>query len=767
MPKKRKKATSPRETRTHTSSRRRTKLRRALVLAEGQGAYSAYGSIERRFDISFVAALAQKEKQIQQNYRPVIGVHKWFARRPGSLFRSLLISEFSDEGPLKERYSCAQKFTDRTVLDPFMGGGTPLFEANRMGANVIGADINPMAYWIVRQELSPLDRKHFMLTAERLCKEFENRLGFLYQTSCSYCHTPTAQAKYFLWVKQQLCAGCGREFDLSPGPLVAEKGRHSFWVYYCMSCHGLTEVAREPKRESLTCSQCRREISLRPVAHLSRYTCPYCQHKGSYPGEMAKQGPLAHRLYAIEYHCGACRSSHAGRFFKAPDREDLNRVGLSEQLYANAQLSVPDDVIPDGAETRRLHRWGYKRYRELFNVRQLLGLGTLSRLIAEVESRELRYALATVFSDFLRYQNMLCRYDTMALKCQDIFSVHGYPVGLVQCENNLLGIPGIGSGGYRHFIEKYDRAKAYCESPFETVFSLSGKKRLVMMAPERIEATFVDRQSVMDSSRCALVHAGTIADLNLTVESVDGVFTDPPYFDNVQYAELIDFCYVWLRHLLGDDIPQFHQTTTRSPQELTGNVVSGKDLSFFTEGLSGVFMAAARALKPHSPFVFTYHHNRLEAYAPVCVALLDARLICTAVLPAPAEMAASLHISGTQSSVIDSVVVARKAVHGIPKPITDGPTLQKILVEDSCQLIEGGVRVSKGDLTCIGLGLLMASANRRLYKTWKPGLQTAEKLATVLTELERLERRTSFDRVISSVYEKVPPAAAKGQMSLL
>jgi hypothetical protein len=61
----------------------------------------------------------------------------------------------------------------------------------------------------------------------------------------------------------------------------------------------------------------------------------------------------------------------------------------------------------------------------------------------------------------------------------------------------------------------------------------------------------------------------------------------------------------------------------------------------------------------------------------------------------------------------------------------------------------------------------MASANRRLYKTWKPGLQTAEKLATVLTELERLERRTSFDRVISSVYEKMPPAAAKGQMSLL
>ncbi len=51
----------------------------------------------------------------------------------------------------------------------------------------------------------------------------------------------------------------------------------------------------------------------------------------------------------------------------------------------------------------------------------------------------MRDALATNLSDLLRYQNMLCRYDTMALKSLDIFSVHGFPVGLIQCESNLLG----------------------------------------------------------------------------------------------------------------------------------------------------------------------------------------------------------------------------------------------------------------------------------------------------------------------------------------
>ena len=84
-----------------------------------------------------------------------------------------------------------------------------------------------------------------------------------------------------------------------------------------------------------------------------------------------------------------------------------------------------------------------------------------------------RNALATNLSDLLRYQNMLCRYDTTALKSLDIFSVHGFPVGLVQCESNFLGILDqnkkscIGSGGWANIIEKFRKAKSYCIAPFE------------------------------------------------------------------------------------------------------------------------------------------------------------------------------------------------------------------------------------------------------------------------------------------------------------
>ena len=155
-------------------------------------------------------------------------------------------------------------------------------------------------------------------------------------------------------------------------------------------------------------------------------------------------------------------------------------------------LPITNAAIPPGDETDRLHRWGYRYYREMFNERQLLVLGLLHRRLLEFTNNPMRHALLTVFSDILRYQNMLCRYDTGALKCQDIFSVHGFPVGLVQCENNLIGIPGVGGGGFRHFVEKYRRAKAYCRQPFETRH-YGGSKHLAPIAGERIEATSVER----------------------------------------------------------------------------------------------------------------------------------------------------------------------------------------------------------------------------------------------------------------------------------
>ena len=148
-------------------------------------------TIETRFDIPLVAALALREKQIQQHYRPIIAVHKWFARRPGTLFRALTLAEFGD-APLADLFFTANDFRGRKVADPFMGGGTPLIEANRVGCDVTGFDINPMAWWIVREEIEHIDLAVYERTISELIAALHSEIGPLYRTDCPiYGYTAT------------------------------------------------------------------------------------------------------------------------------------------------------------------------------------------------------------------------------------------------------------------------------------------------------------------------------------------------------------------------------------------------------------------------------------------------------------------------------------------------------------------------------------------------------------------------------------------------
>ena len=165
-------------------------------------------SIEENYNISFIASLALREKQIQQNYRPIIAVHKWFARRPGTLFRGLLLSEFRDQ-PVEQTYYEANSFEGKRVADPFMGGGTPLLEANRLGCNVAGTDINPMSAWIVREEIDALDLAAYEKATGRLAKHLEQALGDHYKTRCPVTGREGVDVKYFMWVKTGTCSACG------------------------------------------------------------------------------------------------------------------------------------------------------------------------------------------------------------------------------------------------------------------------------------------------------------------------------------------------------------------------------------------------------------------------------------------------------------------------------------------------------------------------------------------------------------------------------
>jgi adenine-specific DNA methylase len=687
--------------------------------------------IERDFDISFIADLALREKQVQQNYRPIIAVHKWFARRPGTLFRGLLLSEFSGK-PLKEAFYEGNNLSGLHIADPFMGGGTPLLEANRVGCAISGFDINPMSYWIVKQEIEHLDLNLYSEAAQVLRSYLEKEIGHFYRTDCTFCGSPNAKVKYFLWVKVRPCNKCGKEIDLFPGYLLSADSRHPKNVFVCPGCGELSETS-DRKNPGL-CLHCHSELTTDGPAKRSRCICPECCSDNHFPDK--ELGVPMHRLFAIEYYCPQCKPSHSGRFFKKADKKDISKFKESSKRWARmVPKFVPDAKIPSGDETNRLHRWGYTRYRDMFNDRQLLGLELSARIIADIPNDRVRNSLATNFSDLLRYQNMLSRYDTKALKSLDIFSIHGFPVGLVQCESNFLGIMDqgravcIGSGGWANIIEKFKKAKSYCDLPFE-VKHKGRVKKIIPITGEWIGDRFNGKNSELD--RVVNLSCQDAASSKLPDASIDAVFTDPPYFGNVQYAELMDFCYVWLKKLIGLNSSAFKGDSTRNPDELTINVDMGRGLDHFTEGISTVYQKMSRALKHGSPLVFTYHHNNIEAYYPIAVGILDAGLTCSASLPCPGEMGASIHINGTGSSIIDTVFVCRATGVMQRKWMVNTPQELACIVEkDLNYLRAGNINPTRGDIRCIIYGHLIRLAIWFLRLSWNKNKPTKSRITQI------------------------------------
>ena len=708
--------------------------------------------IEQRFNVPFIAAMALREKQIQQNYRPIIAVHKWFARRPGTLFRGLMLAEFGDDD-LERLFFEANDFSGLKIADPFMGGGTPLIEANRLGCDVIGFDVNPMATWIVREEIQGLAINDYEHAAAELVSTLRNQIGAYYRMSCPLYGDTDVPVKSFLWVKVLACEACVFTFDLFPGYLLAEDRRHPKNVVVCHQCGALNEVSQ--RRDPGRCHACGVVLSIEGPARRGQCRCPRCGCTNSYPGN--RPVPLEHRLFAIEYYNPKRKPAHKGRFFKKPDPGDLARVNaVSEHWRRLDERFVPDEPVPPGDETSRLHRWGYSRYRQLFNSRQLLGLELSCRLIADLPNERIRAALATNLSDLLRYQNMLCRYDTMALKSLDVFSVHGFPVSLVQCESNLLGITNgtganVGSGGWWNIIQKYSKAKRYCAAPFE----VRSKGKHKVRVP-------IDGEWIGDcpnsTHRSVAIHCANSARVVLPAGTLDAVFTDPPYFGNVQYGELMDFCYVWLRRLAPPDTEGFSQPSTRSTGELTGNVTQLRGLEHFAEGLASVYCRMAEALKPGAPLVFTYHHNKLDAYCAVGLAILDAGLVCTAALPCPAEMGGSIHIYGTASSIVDTVFVCRDAkvrrAGQIPATVED---LVAVVAHDLSQLDMAGRTATHGDARCVVFGHLTRVAVEQLRPDWNQSVTTAEKLSHLRNRMVAFGHVDALARQVAEASRKPNP----------
>lgn len=612
-------------------------------------------AIEVDFPYRAVNELAASESYNKHHYRPTNYQHKWWARRLGSVFRSLCLSALSNAestaADVWDQYAQANDFEDAVVLDPFMGGGTTGQEATRLGAKFIGSDLNPVAWYISRMGLASQTS-----TLEMYFRQVMNRsadeIRPYYRTCCPDCGAET-QSQFYLWVRNLEDEATGelhRQYDT----LVVDHDRDGGATVVCPACHALSEV-EDP--EAAICTSCDHEFD----ADREDVAVPIEEPNATFNGD---ERP-AYEPYALKYDCD-CGSGFTE--FRAYDAERLN---AARERFAELEddLPLPTETIPTGGEkTRDLHNRNYTQWTHLFNDRQLLALGTLLRHITNIDDEQARQYLTLTFSATLEFNNMFCSYKGADPRgpgaVRHIFSHHAYVHPGEPLENNPLGAKPRQSGTFRYLYEyRLKKALDYQRSPVERVLGDDGtvaEKRPI--EGESIGGAPADSiDELLTEDRTHYLHCGDSAELPIADVEVDAVVTDPPYYDSVQYAELADFFYVWLKQSLEPDFPEiFGAASVVSEQEAVGNRSREKSLDDYQRLLESVFGTAATALTEEGPMVFTFHHKNPDAWGAVLEAIDGAGLRVVNTYPVRGENRLSVHINGQRAIQLDSAIVCRK-----------------------------------------------------------------------------------------------------------
>jgi len=594
--------------------------------------------------------------------KPVYQMHKWWARRLGVNFRFFLLGATSESK--EHNKTIWQKFYDPdmkmnlTVLDPFMGGGTSIVEATKLGARTIGVDLDPLAWFIVNKQVCNFDEISFQKEWDSIKRDIGNEISKYYKTTVN---GKTVDVIHFFWVELILCQYCGQEFEGHIHYLLhsrkGDSGINPQRVGFCHKCH---EPHQLKEGESVIYCKCGEQTEVeKGNLHLGKYHCPNCNHQGLVRDLSPDSLPLKHRLFAIEY-LDPTTGKRAYKRVEHNDEINFEKASRDMDRLWN-ELPIPKQSIPlEGRTDLRPVSFGYKKYHELFNKRQLLCLGLILRRILDVKDEGNRDLLLLAFSDSLACNNKFCSYAFGYQKLTPLFGLHAFRRISRPVEGNVWGTS-IGRGSFSSSVEKVLRGKRYSAKPFEY--------RYTDRETEHVEATLSANASIIDDIKKIGKSPQqstflTIADSRdlfwLPEKSVDLVLTDPPYYDNLAYSEMADFYYVWLK-----DHVNWANTQSNLHAPMNNSLLVRSDNeeehSRYTKGLSLAFSGCRKAIKDEGIMIFTYHHTNQKAWESVTMALRASDFCVTNCFPVLAEGKSGFH-SDKGNLKWDVVFVCRPGV---------------------------------------------------------------------------------------------------------
>lgn len=711
-------------------------------------------ALESGFPIREISELAQQESWRKEINRPLYHIHKWWATRLGSVFRGITLGALLDsKNDIWGRFYEQHDLSGKVVLDPFMGSGTTLGEALKLGAKAVGSDINPVSTFLVRQAFTRASEDELRVAYDQLEREVAPAIRRFYQTR----DPETGElipVLYFFWCKV-VTTPDGEEVPLFSRYVFAQNAypkRKPRAQIVCPSCWSVIEGCYDDT--ALTCTHC--DLDFNPQEGPARG-----QHVTASGGDRYKikdllpqdGSPPKHRLYAM-----LALRPDGEKVYLTAGPEDLALYAQAEEELAQADLPLPTLRVRPGHNTNQARGYNYMAWRDFFNARQLLCLGTLLQGILAIEDERVQEQMICLFSSTLEFNNLFCSYKgegTGAVR--HMFSHHILKPERVPLENSIWGT-NKSSGTFSTLFEsRLLRAKRYLEEPFELRLERDqhGKKTGTHkpVSSSALDPHCVERwEPLQEDARAIMVLNGDSATLPVPDASVDAVVTDPPYFDFVHYSELSDFFFAWLSPAISHRYAWMQREDSSD-----GGEVQHKDPRTFARQLGRVFSECCRVLKPEGVLAFSFHHSRADGWAAIYEAIEEAGLAVVAAHPVHAELRASSPKSAAKDPIsLDAILVCRKRA-GLADWEVDGvdPLLRANHLAD--ELAAASVAVSRGDRFVI-------AASQMLINTGRDVLSYDD----VLSRLETLRSQVmsqDADRKSSTLARSAAPTTSAGAVA--
>lgn len=577
--------------------------------------------------------------------------------------------------------------SDSVVLDPTAGGGSIPFEALRLGNSIVANELNPVALVVLyatlyypsifglnlatdveqwgnrllqhlEHGLRSLFPDHTALPAEErnaLMRYLQNTPGLLNDYDYE-------EVKDFIYARQVTCPNCEGEAPLLNSCWLskedeqwgvsiipdgrAKKGRVSIRTYRVKNKLG--PRGEDPDYATVsggvgTCIHCRQAIPAEEIkaqargesAHGTWQDRMLCVVADRHQPQLDCDGQP--RIFRTGQNASSVKTKKL-RFFRPPNSQDLKALAEAERELNDRwegwerQGLIPTEQVPEGHKTMEPLRAGMNRWCDMFTPRQLLGhlllieeLNRLKPQIIEELGPERGKAVITylqfMIDKGLDYNSKQTMWHTGRGVMAHAFTRHDFSLKWIFGEMVFSGPNSGAAWGLSQVLDAY-----------------KGIAKLLEPLHQRYT----------ESEPPVRILYGTAANLDLEDASADVIVMDPPYYNNVQYAELSDYFYVWQKRTLKDLYPELFQRrlTNKSDEAVANPARAGSGVESnrqYQRMMREIFTECRRVLKEQGILTVMFTHKTIEAWEALTWSLIANDWTITSAMPVESEAAESTH----------------------------------------------------------------------------------------------------------------------------